>query len=125
MPDMKIVNRSSAQIIKTRHGSQIRPLIDRTNSDVTQCSLAEEWLPPGFAVTLHHHNQLEEIYYLLEGRGLMTVGTEEREVGAGDAIFVPRNHRHSLANTGNEPIRLLVVCGPAFFYEDEILEREA
>jgi mannose-6-phosphate isomerase-like protein (cupin superfamily) len=120
---MKIVNRNSAKVIKTRHGSQIRPLIDRTNSDITQCSLAEEWLPPGTAVTPHHHDQLEEIYYVLEGRGVMTVGTEEREVSAGDAIFVPRNHRHSLANTGDGPIRLLVACGPAFFYEDEIIEK--
>jgi mannose-6-phosphate isomerase-like protein (cupin superfamily) len=119
---MKIVSRNSAQIIKTRHGSELRPLADRTTCDITQCSLAEEVLPPGRAVTPHHHRQIEEIYYILEGRGLMTVGSESREVAAGDAIFVPRNHRHSLSNTGDEPIRLLVACGPAFFYEDEFLE---
>jgi mannose-6-phosphate isomerase-like protein (cupin superfamily) len=92
---------------------------------VTQCSLAEELLPPGRAVTPHHHRQLEEIYYILEGSGRMTVGDEQRDVEAGDAIFVPRGSLHSLANTGNVPIRLLVACGPAFYYEDEIFDSQA
>jgi len=97
-------------------------LIDRTTSAITQCSLAEETLPPGCAVTPHHHREIEEIYYVVSGRGLMTVGDETREVIAGDAIYVPRNHRHSLSNTGSEPIRLILVCGPAFFYEDQVFE---
>ena len=118
---MIIINRDRARVINTRHGSEIRPLIDRTTSPVTQCSLAEEVLPAGLAVTPHHHNQLEEIYYILSGRGVMTVGDEKREVSAGDAVYVPRGHRHTLENTGDEAIRLLVVCGPAFFYEDEII----
>ena len=118
---MITINRDRSRIIKTRHGSEIRPLIDRTTSDITQCSLAEEVLPPGRGVTPHHHNQLEEIYYILSGQGLMTVGDEQREVGAGDAIYVPRGHKHTLENTGAEPIKLLLVCGPAFFYGDEII----
>lgn len=117
---MIIVNRERAQVVNTAHGSEIRPLIDRTSSGITQCSLAEEVLPPGHAVTPHHHRQLEEIYYILTGRGIMTVGSEQDEVGPGDAIYIPRGHRHTLENTGSEPLRLLVACGPAFFYEDEI-----
>ena len=109
-------------MIHTAHNSELRPLIDRTTSSITQCSLAEEILPPGAAVTPHHHQQLEEIYYLVEGRGVMTVGDEQQEVSAGDAIYVPRHQLHTLKNTGDTPIRLLVACGPAFFYEDEIKE---
>ena len=119
---MIIVNRDSARVVNTAHGSEIRPLIDRTTSQITQCSLAEETLPPGCAVTPHRHRQIEEIYYIVSGRGLMTVGDEVREVEAGDAIYIPRNHRHTLENTGAEPIKLILVCGPAFFYEDEIIE---
>lgn len=121
---MIIVNRNHASIINTDHGSEIRPLIDRATSGVTRCSLAEEVLPPGCAVTPHHHREIEEIYYVVSGRGLMTVGDETREVNAGDAVYVPRNHRHSLRNNGSEPIRLILVCGPAFFYEDQVFEDE-
>ena len=119
---MIIVNRDRAAVINTAHGSEIRPLIDRTTSAVTQCSLAEEVLPPGCAVTPHHHSQLEEIYYIVSGHGLMTVGDETSEVKAGDAVYIPRGHTHTLENTGRESITLLVACGPAFFYEDEIQE---
>jgi mannose-6-phosphate isomerase-like protein (cupin superfamily) len=122
---MIVVNRERAKVISTPHGSAIRPLIDRTTSAITQCSLAEETLPPGCAVTPHHHREIEEIYYVISGRGLMTVGDETREVSAGDAIYVPRDHRHSLRNTGSEPIRLVLVCGPAFFYEDQVFDDQS
>ena len=121
---MLIVNRDRTHVIHTRHGSEIRPLIDRTTSEITRCSLAEETLPPGKAVTPHYHRELEEVYYILSGSGVMAVGGERRAVGPGDAIYIPRGHRHTLENTGAEPIRLLLVCGPAFFYEDEISEQE-
>src|SRR5688500_1775899 len=115
---MIIVNRGAAAVIRTPHGSEIRPLVDRTTSDIELCSLAEEVLPAGAAVGRHHHLETEEVYYLLEGRGRMTVGAETREVAAGDAIFIPRGQTHTLENTGAEPLRLLLVCGPAYSQAD-------
>ena len=122
---MIVINRQRAKVIKTRHGSEIRPLVDRTTSAITQCSLAEELLLPGQSVTPHRHREIEEIYYIVAGRGLMTVGSQQQEVAAGDAVYVPRGHRHTLTNTGSEPIRLLLVCGPAFYYEDEVLDESS
>jgi mannose-6-phosphate isomerase-like protein (cupin superfamily) len=115
---MLIVNRHDTKIIRTPHGSEIRPLIDRTTSPINQCSLAEEILPPGASVTPHHHEVIEEIYYILEGEGVMKIDGEERDVCEGAAIYIPRFARHMLTNTGDGPMRLLLVCGPAFFYED-------
>lgn len=117
---MLIVNRQRASIINTPHGSEIRPLIDRTTSNIELCSLAEEILPAGASVTRHHHLETEEIYYILSGEGRMTVGEESRTVTAGDAIFIPRSRTHTLENTGAEPIRLLLVCGPAYSIEDHL-----
>lgn len=119
---MLIVNRADAKILHTPHGSQIRPLIDRTTSPITQCSLAEELLPPGHSVTPHHHEVLEEIYYILTGTGEMTVGDETRAVGAGDAVYIPTGQRHTLTNTGAEPMRIVLVCGPAFYFADHCVE---
>ena len=122
---MKIINRRHASIINTPHGSEIRPLIDRTTSDIERCSLAEEVLPPGAAVGRHHHLETEEVYYILHGAGRMTVGCEVREVASGDAIFIPRGHAHTLQNTGAEPMTILLVCGPAYSYEDHYGELES
>jgi mannose-6-phosphate isomerase-like protein (cupin superfamily) len=119
---MIVNNRENADIIKTPHGSEIRPLVDRTNSEISRCSLAEETLPPGHAVAPHRHREIEEIYYILSGTGVMTVGEQSRQVSSGDAVYISRGQVHSLNNTGSEPIKLLLVCGPAFFYEDAIFE---
>ena len=115
---MLIINRKDSQILNTPHGSEIRPLIDRTTAPITQCSLAEEALPPGKTVTPHTHEVLEEIYYILSGSGVMTVGAESQAVSAGDAIYIPKNNVHTLMNTGNEDMKILLVCGPAFYFED-------
>lgn len=119
---MLIVNRERAAIIHTPHGSEIRPLIDRTTSDIELCSLAEEVLPPGASVGRHHHLATEEVYYILRGAGHMTVGDETRAVATGDAIFIPRHTTHTLTNTGTEPITLLLVCGPAYERADHLME---
>jgi mannose-6-phosphate isomerase-like protein (cupin superfamily) len=115
---MKVINRQHAAIINTPHGSEIRPLIDRTTSAIERCSLAEEVLPVGAIVGRHHHLETEEIYYILRGRGQMTVGSEVRTVSDGDAIFIPRGQTHTLENNGPEPMTILLVCGPAYSFED-------
>src|SRR5256714_14861701 len=113
---MIVINRHRANVIKTRHGSEIRPLVDRTTSAITQCSLAEELLLPGQAVTPHRHHEIEEIYYVVEGRGMMTVGDERQEVVAGDGIFLAHGQRPTPGNTRNEPDKVLLAFGPAFFF---------
>jgi mannose-6-phosphate isomerase-like protein (cupin superfamily) len=118
---MVVVKRAESKLFVSRHGSEIRPLIDRTTSQVTQCSLAEELLPPGHAVVRHLHRRTEEIYYILEGHGLMSVDDQTREVESGDAVLIPCQAVHTLRNTGETAMRLLLICGPAFSRDDEHL----
>ena len=66
---MIIVNREQAAVIETPHGSEIRPLIDRTTSEIELCSLAEEVLPAGASVGRHHHLETEEVYYCSQDAG--------------------------------------------------------
>ena len=121
---MIVVNRQHAAVIKTPHGSEIRPLIDRTTSEIERCSLAEEVLPAGARVGRHHHLETEEVYYILNGHGRMTIGDEVREVASGDAVFIPRGNTHTLENTGAEPMTLLLVCGPAYSLQDHRMSDE-
>lgn len=115
---MLINNRDNARIINTPHGSEIRPLMDRTTSSIQKCSLAEEILPVGAAVGRHFHRETEEIYYIVSGSGEMTVGEETTAVSAGDAIYIPVNSIHTLKNTGTEPMRLMLICGAAHSFDD-------
>lgn len=115
---MIIVNRERAKVLHTPHNSEIRPLMDRTTSDVERCSLAEELLPAGASVGRHYHVETEELYYILDGTGEMTIDDETREVATGDCVLIPRGSVHTLRNTGANAMRLLLVCGPAYSVAD-------
>ena len=43
-----------------------------------------------------HTHADPEIYYITKGKGLMAIGGVEREVAAGDVIFVPGNVEHGI-----------------------------
>jgi mannose-6-phosphate isomerase-like protein (cupin superfamily) len=52
-----------------------------------------------------HTHPTHEFYFVMSGRGVMTVGTEERDVDQGDLIYIPPDTVHSLRPTGDEVIR--------------------
>jgi len=66
-------------------------------------------LKPGKEIETHI-DPYEEVYYLLSGRGVMTVGGERQEVAAGDAIWLPYGVPHSLINDGDEDCVILVAA---------------
>ncbi len=66
-------------------------------------------LPPGNELE-GHIDPVEEIYFILRGSGLMQVGDEERTVKEGDAVWIPAGELHSLKNTGNSVINIIVVA---------------
>jgi mannose-6-phosphate isomerase-like protein (cupin superfamily) len=122
---VEIVNRARSAPFITKDGSEIRSILDRTNSGATRQSLAEATLPPGTATDAHRHPRTEEIYYLLRGAGRMTVGQETRPVGPGDGILIPPGTRHQIQNMGPEPLVFLCCCAPPYTHEDTVLEPDA
>src|SRR6516164_1553503 len=68
-------------------------------------------LPAGGIDPQKPHRE-DEIYYVISGKGQMTVGTENRTVEAGTVIFVPAGVEHRF-HTITEELRILVVFGPA------------
>ncbi len=43
-----------------------------------------------------HHHHTHEFYYVLSGRGVMTIAGESREIGPGDLVRIPPDAVHSL-----------------------------
>jgi mannose-6-phosphate isomerase-like protein (cupin superfamily) len=54
----------------------------------------------------------DEIYYVVTGRARFTSGGDEREVAAGDVLFVPAREEHRFHSVA-ERLSLLVVFAPA------------
>ena len=64
-------------------------------------------IEPGVAIEPHEHEDVEEVYYVLQGQGEMRIGEEERSVSQGDAIYLPPQKTHTLRNTGTYPLRFV------------------
>ena len=105
----------------TKDGSEIRELLAHRNSAIRHQSLAEARLPVGGATQEHFHPCAEEVYYITHGTGRIRIEGETREVREGDAIAIPPGQKHQLWNTGNEVLRLLCCCAPAYEHDDTII----
>jgi mannose-6-phosphate isomerase-like protein (cupin superfamily) len=106
----------------TKDSSMIRELLGLPTSElVRNQSLAEATLAPGQATERHYHRDSEEIYFLLEGGGVIAIDGDSREVGVGDAILIPPGAWHTL-RAGPEGARLLCCCAPPYRHEDTFFD---
>jgi quercetin dioxygenase-like cupin family protein len=56
-----------------------------------------------------HKHPIHEFYYMLQGKGIVQVGDETREVSQGDLIHIPPNKVHSIwPISKNAPINLFI-----------------
>jgi mannose-6-phosphate isomerase-like protein (cupin superfamily) len=118
---MDIKNLNEVPAFITKDGSEIRELLAYRNSAIRHQSLAEARLPVGASTQEHFHPRAEEIYYITHGAGKIRIESEERDVGAGDAIAIPPGRKHKLWNTSNEVLRLLCCCAPAYEHTDTVI----
>jgi mannose-6-phosphate isomerase-like protein (cupin superfamily) len=117
--DIKSLNEVAPFI--TKDGSEIRELLAHRNSGIRNQSLAEARLPVGASTQEHYHVRAEEIYYITHGAGRIRIDGEAREVKVGDAIAILPGQKHKLWNIGNETLRLLCCCAPAYEHEDTVI----
>ena len=91
----------------TRHGALKRVLIrhEEVNSDLM--FLNEVYVSPGEVIQAHQHEDMEEVFYFLEGEGRMHIEEDVQPVTAGDRIIIPIQTVHFLENTGNREMRFV------------------
>ena len=65
-------------------------------------------LKPGTSIGYHTHENNEEVYVILEGRGVMTINGEAHEVSTGDVILNKPYGSHGLENTSDDILKILV-----------------
>ena len=68
-------------------------------------------LEEGEAPPLHQHDDTEQVFYVLEGRGRLTVrGEEHYDLSPGDAVRIPPSTPHSVEAVGGRLRYLAVDC---------------
>ena len=106
--------RSLRYVVKDREEETLRDtyfLIDPEDSPSRNLKMGHTIIYPTGKTTGHAHEDMEEVYYILSGKGKMVVGEDEFPVQAGDAFYVPFGEYHVTYNTGNQPLAILWVTG--------------
>ena len=68
---------------------------------------------PAAYVGEHVHKVQEQVYYVLEGEGILTLDDTKNLMRPHDYVYVPPGVRHSFTNTGTQGLVFLVITTPA------------
>lgn len=116
---MSIINHyNDSPSYKTRDGSEIREIMHPDKHGNQQQSLAEAIIKPGDSTLLHLHHKSEELYYISQGIGIVTLANESINVDKGLCVCIPAKTPHKVTNTGHENLVILCCCSPAYSHDD-------
>ncbi|APC40082.1 cupin domain-containing protein [Clostridium estertheticum] len=64
---------------------------------------------PDETMTPHKHTNLDEIFYVVTGEGIITVNGEDISIKANDVILSPNGESHGFTNNGHNKLVILQV----------------
>jgi mannose-6-phosphate isomerase-like protein (cupin superfamily) len=93
--------------------------------DLGSRNLSVTWvdIPSGAEQRAHSHEDAEQVYVIVRGRGRMTVAGDEEAVGEGDLVFIPPATDHAILNDGAETLVYVTAASPPVSME-ELYERQ-
>ena len=91
--------------------------IDRRNGGSPDLVVGMEDIPPGVAIPVHRHLAADEMIFIHHGNGIATVGERRGTITAGSMVYIPRDSRVTLQNTGAEPLSIVFVFSRPGFEE--------
>ena len=103
---MKVVQVKEVNSRPNPHGVDARMISDTTNAQVSHISLK-----PGESLK-KHITPVDVVFYVLEGRGIVEIGEEQKEVGQDTLIESPAKIPHRWSNGSQELLRILVIKTP-------------
>ena len=110
-------------VIEGSEGTKIRQIFHPHNTfSGIRYSISHSIVAPGKKSKLHKM-KTSEVYYILEGEGILQIDDEAFNVSKDQAIYIPPHSRQRIENTGKEELKFLCIVDPAWMHEDEeILE---
>lgn len=83
--------------------------VDGRNGGSPDFFVGYEEVAPGNAIPAHSHPEYDEVLFVHQGKGVATLGSQQRAVAAGATIYIPPNTRVSLKNTGSGMLSVFFV----------------
>jgi mannose-6-phosphate isomerase-like protein (cupin superfamily) len=99
--------------------SILREILHPDKSDLEiRYSLAHAIVRPG-QTTKPHRLNTSEVYYIMEGEGIMHIGGETETVRTGSTVYIPPKTTQFIRNTGKTDIVFICIVDPAWHPENE------
>ena len=103
------------RILTGRRKAPMNIKISKAKHGVDNISFCTEDIIPGRKLRIHKHLNNDELIFINQGEGTLTLDEQSIEVKTGTVVFVPRGVWHGLENTGKENIRMVFQYSPAGF----------
>ncbi len=109
------------QHINGDEGTRIKQYFHPENtSHKIKYSLVQCTLEPGMKSKLHKIKS-SEIYYILEGEGVLEINKELCHIKKDDSVLVMPNSEQMIKNTGPNILKFLCIVEPAWKQSDETI----
>lgn len=66
-------------------------------------------LPVGKTFEPHYHEDMDEVFIILNGKVKIKIGKEEADLEKGDAVVTPMNQVHQMSNICSKDVEYLVI----------------
>ena len=66
-------------------------------------------LPVGKSFEAHYHEDMQEVFIILNGYVKIIVDNEEADLSKGDAVVIPLRSVHEMKNTGTEDVEYIAI----------------
>lgn len=111
------------KVIDGGEGTKIRQIFHPHNTlNGIRYSMSHSKVEPGKKSILHKM-KTSEVYYILEGEGMLNLDDEKIKVSKDQAIYIPPNTKQNIENSGKNDLKFLCIVDPAWKKDDEeILE---
>ncbi len=100
---------STTDVTRYAFPTQFTDLVmDRSEAEASEVFIVE--LQPGQAPPVHKHDETEQVFFILEGQGILQIDREqEHPVSPGDVVRIPPHTWHSIRATGDATLRYLAI----------------
>ncbi len=117
---MIIKDLKDCRSLQAADSTTIRELLSPGRDGLTlPYSMACASLSPQSASRPHRLKTSTEVYFILEGKGLIQIDADQASVSAGQAIVIPPGSWQHISNAGSTDLRFLCIVCPMWQAEDE------
>ncbi|MGI9862354.1 cupin domain-containing protein [Moorella naiadis] len=111
MDGKQVISHEVKPVLLANGERQVRILLDATGQSDLPLALAQYSYRPGVTGPRHNHTIATEVYYCLQGSGVVTIGEDVYSLAPGVVVYIPPGQDHQ-TTSGEEGLEFLAFFTP-------------